>query len=89
MQNLLGVASVGIEQPEDDPFAGLPADVVAVAVPDAPAYELMVSLYTLGDERLARQHAEVKERAAEEERSIAQTVRFALRHYLKNTAPAT
>jgi len=33
-------------------------------------------------------HAEVKERAEEEERSISQTVRFALRHYLKHTASA-
>jgi nucleotide-binding universal stress UspA family protein len=50
-------------------FRGIPAEVVAVTVPDAPAYELMVSLYTLGDERLARQRAEVAEvagRGAEE-----------------------
>lgn len=46
-------------------FAGMPTDAVAVSVPDAPAYELMVSLYTLGDDRLdtARQAAEAKAEA--------------------------
>lgn len=39
-------------------FAGLPADAVAVAVPDSPAFELMVGLYTLGDERLDRMRHE-------------------------------
>lgn len=34
-------------------FGGTHADAVAVSVPDGPAFELMVSLYTLGDERLA------------------------------------
>lgn len=41
-------------------FRGVPADVVAVAVPDSPAFELMVSLYTLGDERLANQRRELQ-----------------------------
>lgn len=45
-------------------FKGMPADVVAVAVPDSPAYELMVSLYTLGDERLERQRAEIMSKAS-------------------------
>ncbi len=40
-------------------FGDTPADVVTVAVSDAPAYELMASLYTLGDERVARQRAEI------------------------------
>lgn len=52
-------------------FAGLPADVIAVAVPDAPAYELMVSLYTLGDERQARQHREIQERAGVDAEDLA------------------
>jgi nucleotide-binding universal stress UspA family protein len=33
-------------------FRGSHADVVAVSVPDGPAFELMVNLYTLGDDRL-------------------------------------
>ena len=41
-------------------FRGIPADVVAVSIPDGPAFELMVSLYTLGDERLANQRRELK-----------------------------
>lgn len=41
-------------------FAGLPADVVAVVAPESPGYELMVGLYTLGDDRLARQRADVR-----------------------------
>ena len=40
-------------------FHGMPADVVAVAVPDGPAFELMVNLHTLGDERLAEQRKEL------------------------------
>jgi nucleotide-binding universal stress UspA family protein len=44
-------------------FRTTPADVVAVAVPDSPAYELIVSLYTLGDERLATQRAEIQAQA--------------------------
>lgn len=41
-------------------FSGLPADIVAVSAPETPAYELMVGLYTLGDERLARQRDAVR-----------------------------
>jgi nucleotide-binding universal stress UspA family protein len=40
----------------------LPADVVAVSIPDGPAFELFVDLYTLGDERLARKRAELRQR---------------------------
>jgi nucleotide-binding universal stress UspA family protein len=32
---------------------GLPADVVAVSISDSPTFELIVGLYTLGDDRLA------------------------------------
>jgi nucleotide-binding universal stress UspA family protein len=39
---------------------GVPADVVAVAVQDGPAFELMVSLYTLGDERLTNLRREIQ-----------------------------
>lgn len=41
-------------------FAGMPADVVAVVAPEPPGYELMVGLYTLGDERLSQQRADVR-----------------------------
>ena len=44
-------------------FRGVQADVVAVAVPDGPAFELMVGLYTLGDDRLANQRRELQMRA--------------------------
>ncbi len=44
-------------------FRGVQADVVAVAAPDGPAYQLMVALYTLGDERLANQGRELQLRA--------------------------
>lgn len=44
-------------------FRGVPADAVAVAVPDSPALELMVGLYALGDERLTNQRRELQLRA--------------------------
>lgn len=44
-------------------FAGLPADALAVAVPDSPAFELMTNLYTLGDDRLENQREELGARA--------------------------
>ena len=42
-------------------FDGTRADAVAVSIPDGPAFELMVGLYTLGDERLARKRRELRE----------------------------
>ena len=44
-------------------FRGIEADVVAVAVPDGPAFELMAGLYTLGDERLSNLRHELQLRA--------------------------
>ena len=44
-------------------FRGVQADVVAVAVPDGPAFELMVGLYTLGDEQLSNLRRELQVRA--------------------------
>lgn len=35
-------------------FAGVSTDVVGVSVPDGPLFELLIGLYTLGDERLSR-----------------------------------
>jgi nucleotide-binding universal stress UspA family protein len=52
-------------------FAGLPAAVVAVAIPDSPAFELAVSLYTLGDERLERERAALGEQAETDARDMA------------------
>lgn len=44
-------------------FAGLAADALAVDVPDSPAYELMVNMYTLGDDRLENQREAMASRA--------------------------
>jgi nucleotide-binding universal stress UspA family protein len=52
-------------------FGGMAGDAVSVVVPDDPAFELMVSLYTLGDERLARQRLEIKARAGEAANEMA------------------
>jgi nucleotide-binding universal stress UspA family protein len=41
----------------------VPADAVAVWIPEAPAFELMVRLYTLGDERLAAMRRELREQS--------------------------
>ncbi len=43
-------------------FHGLPADVVGVSISNSPAFELIVGLYTLGDERLAGKRKELHER---------------------------
>ena len=51
-------------------FRGNNADVVAVSVPDSPAFELMVGLYTLGDERLEAMRKEVVDQA----RTAAETM---------------
>ena len=53
-------------------FAGLPADAVAVSVPDSPAFELMVGLYTLGDERLAHMRQESQESAGANAAAMAE-----------------
>ncbi|HVM24090.1 MAG TPA: universal stress protein [Candidatus Limnocylindrales bacterium] len=50
-------------------FAGQPAEAVAVSIPDGPIFETAVSLYTLGDKRLASRRQELRatyERDAEE-----------------------
>lgn len=39
---------------------GVAADVVSVSIPDTPTFELIVGLYTLGDERLAQQRQELR-----------------------------
>ncbi|MEJ7803327.1 MAG: universal stress protein [Candidatus Limnocylindria bacterium] len=43
-------------------FRNCLADAVAVSIPDSPAFELMVGLYTLGDERLAGKRRELRSR---------------------------
>jgi nucleotide-binding universal stress UspA family protein len=40
---------------------GLPADVVAVSIPDSPTFELIVGLYTLGDPQLAEKRRELRD----------------------------
>jgi nucleotide-binding universal stress UspA family protein len=41
---------------------GLPADVIGVSIPDSPAFDLIVGLYTFGDERLATKRKELHDR---------------------------
>lgn len=55
-------------------FAGLPADVVAVSIPDGPIFETAVSLYTLGDDRLATRRRELRSRYEEDAASMAQAL---------------
>lgn len=55
-----------------DLFRGSQTDAVAVSVPDDPAFELMVGLYTLGDERLAAMRAESAEKARADADAMAQ-----------------
>jgi nucleotide-binding universal stress UspA family protein len=47
-------------------FEGLPAEAVAVSIPDSPAFELVVGLYTLGNDRLAAKREELRERYRED-----------------------
>lgn len=42
-------------------FRGLPADVVAVSISDSPTFELIVGLYTLGNDRLAAKRRALRE----------------------------
>lgn len=43
-------------------FQGMPADAVAVSIPDSPTFELIVGLYTRGDERLAQKRQDLRAR---------------------------
>lgn len=52
-------------------FTDLDAVALAVAVPDSPAFELMTTLYTLGDARLERQRREEQQRAGHDAESMA------------------
>ena len=52
-------------------FRDVPTDVVAVAVPDSPAYELMTRLYTISDERVAREREALKRRAIDDADEMA------------------
>lgn len=53
-------------------FRDLPAVAVSVAPVDSPAFELMVSLYTLGNDPLQRQREELLERHREYAATMAQ-----------------
>ena len=55
-------------------FGGLPADVVSVAVPDSPAYELMTRLYTISDERVTREREALKRRSIEDADEMARAL---------------
>ncbi|HSK92942.1 MAG TPA: universal stress protein [Candidatus Angelobacter sp.] len=52
-------------------FAGLPAEVVAVSIPDGPVFETAVSLYTLGDERLASHRRHLREQYEQDAEEMA------------------
>lgn len=45
-----------------DLFRDVPADVVAVSISDSPTFELVIGLYTLGDERLASKRQDLHAR---------------------------
>jgi nucleotide-binding universal stress UspA family protein len=57
---------------EWDVFRGSQANAVAVAVPDDPAFELMVGLYTLGDERVVALRAESAKKAQADGAAMAE-----------------
>jgi len=72
-------------------FRGTQADVVAVAVPDGPAFELMVGLYTLGDERLAKQRRELTAKSGADADEMARRlteVGIAATQHLRTGDPA-
>ncbi len=50
----------------------LPADAVAVSIPDAPAFELVVGLYTLGNERLAAKRRDLRDQYRADAEGIAE-----------------
>ena len=52
-------------------FRGLPADAVAVSISNGPTFELVVGLYTLGDDRLAAKRREIHERHRRNAESMA------------------
>lgn len=52
-------------------FRGLPADVVAVSISDTPTFELIVGLYTLGDDRLADERRALRERYGKSAEAMA------------------
>ena len=52
-------------------FSGMHADAVAVSISDRPAFELIVNLYTLGDERLAAKRQELREHYARDAERLA------------------
>jgi nucleotide-binding universal stress UspA family protein len=52
-------------------FEGLPADVVAVSIPDSPTFELIVGLYTLGDEELAGKRRELRDAYTDDAEAMA------------------
>lgn len=58
-------------------FRGVQAEVVAVSAPETPAYELIVGLYTLGDERLARRRADMRALTAEAADDMADRLKAA------------
>jgi len=53
-------------------FRGMPAEAVAVSIHDSPGFQLLVGLYTLGDERLAARRAALQERYRDDVKRLAE-----------------
>ncbi len=53
-------------------FRGIPAAAVAVSIPNTAAFELAVSLYTLGDEKLAAMRKELRAQCARDAEQLAE-----------------
>jgi nucleotide-binding universal stress UspA family protein len=67
-----GARRIGDWLEETRLLRGIPADVVAVSIPDDSIFELGVRLYTLGDERLARKRIELRERYRADAEAMAE-----------------
>jgi nucleotide-binding universal stress UspA family protein len=52
-------------------FRGIPASAVAVSIPNTPALKLAVSLYTLGDKRIAAKRKELQAQYARDAKELA------------------
>jgi nucleotide-binding universal stress UspA family protein len=72
-------------------FRGLPADVVAVSIPDSPTFELIVGLYTLGDQRLADKRRELRDEYAADASAMAsrlESIGIPATEHVRNGDPA-
>jgi nucleotide-binding universal stress UspA family protein len=73
-------------------FGALPVDVMSVSIPDHPGFETVVTLYTLGNERLAEQRRELRRQSARDAKQMADRLaEIGLRptHHVRAGDPAT